>query len=79
MPKFPPELRKAWLQYQDLYDRYMYLLRRLGEATELDEVRKSYKQQIEYALHEWSDAQERFEMGCFDDIDLGIDNGETSL
>jgi hypothetical protein len=74
MPKkFAKGLDKAWFQYQDLYDRYMALLREIGEATNLEDIQSKYEAQIEDALNEWSTPQERFEMGGYDDFDLGLD------
>ena len=70
--RFPRELSSAWIQYQDLYDRYMKLLRCIGEGA-IKEVYTSYEEQIEYALNEWQSPDERFNSGSFDDIDLGLD------
>lgn len=66
MPKkFPKELEKAWTQYQDMRDRYMRLLRRMGEG-DIEGVYKDYQSHIEYAMNEWTPPEERFEMGEYD-------------
>jgi len=70
--KFEDGLEKAWYQYQDLYDRHMALLRALGESVSLEALQESYQPQTDYALNEWSTPQERFEMGGYDDFDLGL-------
>lgn len=67
--KFNKSLKIAWLQYQDLFDRYMRLLRKLGEA-DLESIYTLYESQIEYAQHEWQSPEERFEQGCLNEDEL---------
>ena len=67
--KFHPSLISAWIQYQDLYDRYMGLLRRVGEAEVLEELQGSLSAEIDYALSQWSDAKDRWETGGMDDLE----------
>lgn len=78
--QFPKALRKAWLQYQDLYDRHMRLLRKLGEG-DLESIYKLYESHIEYAQHEWQSPEERFEEGQMDDDepDSFLDGGEDKI
>ena len=70
--KFGPELKKAWLQYQDMYDRYFALLRLLVLEDDIDKIRGRYGSHIEYAMKEWNSPRERFETGDFGDLDLGL-------
>lgn len=66
MPKkFPKGLETAWIQYQDLRDRYMRLLRRLGEG-DVEGIYKDYEESIKYALEEWAPPEDRFDMGEYD-------------
>lgn len=69
--KYQKSLRKAWIQYQDLYDRYMRLLRRLGEG-DVSDIYRDYEEQIEFALYKWSPPEDRYEIGeLFEDEDDG--------
>ena len=77
--KFAPGLDQAWFQYQDLYDRYMSLLRDVGEAASLDDLQTYYEDKIDYAMNDWSTAQERFETGGYNDFDLGLDDEDKYL
>lgn len=71
--KFPKQLRKAWMQYQDLHDRYMRLLRRLGEG-DVNGIYQDYEEQIEYAMEDWVSPEERFEAGGMDELELDLDD-----
>ncbi len=70
--KFPKGVERAWYHYQDLYDRHMALLRDIGGAQDIEDIQSKYDSQILHALNEWSTPQERFEMGGYDDFDLGM-------
>ena len=65
--KFAKGLSKAWNQYQDLYDRHMRLLKRLGQG-DVQEIYADYEEQIAFALNEWVPPEERFELGEMDDL-----------
>jgi len=54
-------LEDAWSQYKDLYDRHMFLLRLIGETTDIEDIKDVYEAQIAYALEEWISAQEKYE------------------
>ncbi len=71
--KFPKQLRKAWLQYQDLYDRHMRLLRQVGDG-DINGVYSDYESEIQYAQESWQSPEERFDTGEFSDLDLGLDD-----
>ena len=77
---FPKALRKAWLQYQDLYDRHMRLLRHLGEG-DLESIYKMYEAHIEYAQQKWQSPEERFEQGEMsdDELDSFLDGTEDEI
>jgi len=63
--KFPKSLHRAWVQYQDLYDRYMRLLKKLGEG-DIEAIYKLYEAQIEFAMKSWQSPEARFEMGEYE-------------
>ena len=67
--RFGKGLKRAWVQYQDLFDRHMRLLRKLGEG-DIEGVYRLYAAQIEYALNEWQSPEERFQQGILDDDEL---------
>ena len=65
--KFSKGLKSAWVKYQDLYDRHMRLLRRLGQG-DVKEIYADYEEQIEFALNDWVPPEERFEMDEMDEL-----------
>jgi hypothetical protein len=71
--KFPKQLKKAWIQYSDLYDRYMRILRRLGEG-DVNGIYADYEEQIAYAVNDWVSPEERWEAGGMDDLELDLDD-----
>ena len=71
--QFQKGLEKAWYHYQDIYDRHMALLKRIGEG-DINGVYQDYAEDIKYAMEEWSTPQERFEAGNYEDFDLGLDD-----
>lgn len=74
--KLNKDIQKAWFQYQDLFDRHMALLRAIGESTDLEALKSQFAAVIDYALNEWETPQTRFEMGGYDDFDLGLDDDD---
>jgi len=78
---FEDGLDRAWVQYQDLYDKYMGLLRCLGMAKNIDDfetLRSVLSDKIDYALNEWSTPSERWEQGGYSDFGLDVPDEDDS-
>ena len=71
--KFRKGLSDAWSNYQLLYDRYMGLLRLIGMASGIEELREVFEEDIDYAMEEWATPDERFDAGDYDGLGLDID------
>ena len=73
--KFPPQLKKAWMQYSALNDKFNKVMRRLGEG-DLNSIYREFEEEIRYATEDWQSPDERFDVGCFDDLDFDVEGEE---